>query len=120
MNDFDIKKFLTENKMTRNSRLLSEGDVKKAIKYIRDFNENPTQSISADLTPNVLTALGYYDDNNPYGKAYKITVKHFENMLDSDAPPKGYDATLGIMPERKEVIKSLIKKLKKKGVKRIK
>jgi hypothetical protein len=24
MNDFDIKKFLTENKMTRNSRLLKE------------------------------------------------------------------------------------------------
>jgi hypothetical protein len=28
MNDFDIKKFLTENKMTRNSRLLSEGKKK--------------------------------------------------------------------------------------------
>lgn len=44
MNDFDIKKFLTENKMTRNSRLLNEtlnmdkikGDVLKYLKYERD------------------------------------------------------------------------------------
>ena len=120
MNDFDIKKFLTENEMTRNSRLLSEGKGKNALKAIRDFNENPTQSIEADLTPSVLMALGYYDEDNPYGKAYKITVKHFENMLDSDTPPKGYDATLGIMPNSKEVIKSLVKKLEKNGVKRIK
>jgi hypothetical protein len=44
MNDFNIKKFLTENKMTRNSRLLNEtlnmdkikGDVLKYLKYERD------------------------------------------------------------------------------------
>ena len=38
MNDFDIKKFLTENEMTRNSQLLSEGrkDEFKIIKKVMD------------------------------------------------------------------------------------
>jgi len=118
MNDFDIKKFLMENQMTRNSQLLNEGKIKDALKAISVFNKTPSQEIGVHLAPNVLKALGY--EHEDYGKGWQIAVKYFENMLDSDSPPKGYDATLGIMPKRKEIITNLIKKLKKKGVKRIK
>ncbi|MDB4343462.1 hypothetical protein OAA15_00415 [bacterium] len=33
MNDFNIKKFLTENKMTRNSRLLKENTLNEELTY---------------------------------------------------------------------------------------
>jgi hypothetical protein len=47
MNDFDIKKFLTENKMTRNSRLLSEGKKKefKIIKKLMDQYSSKKDSL---------------------------------------------------------------------------
>jgi len=41
MNDFDIKKFLTENKMTRNSRLLKEETTYQFSEYDFDIKKNP-------------------------------------------------------------------------------
>jgi hypothetical protein len=41
MNDFDIKKFLTENKMTRNSRLLSEEIFNIDAELKQYFENNP-------------------------------------------------------------------------------
>jgi hypothetical protein len=41
MKDFDIKKFLTENKMTRNSRLLSEEIFNIDVELEQFFKDNP-------------------------------------------------------------------------------
>jgi hypothetical protein len=41
MNDFDIKKFLTENKMTRNSRLLNEEIFNIDAELKQYFENNP-------------------------------------------------------------------------------
>ena len=41
MNDFNIKKFLTENKMTRNSRLLNEEILDINAELEQFFKDNP-------------------------------------------------------------------------------
>ncbi len=54
MNDFNIKKFLTENKMTRNSRLLKETsseDFYVVNKKLNDKNLSSGSPISYDERP---------------------------------------------------------------------
>ena len=55
MNDFNIKKFLTENKMTRNSRLLSE---EKDYDLDGAFKNSPSQAPYED----VLEIVKSYED----------------------------------------------------------
>jgi hypothetical protein len=65
MNDFDIKKFLTENKMTRNSRLLSEEIFNIDVELEQFFNDNP-------LTPDNQALYAIEASNHVEQKAEEI------------------------------------------------
>ena len=51
MEDFNLKKFLTENKMTRNSRLLAEGNLQQDVMDFLDSIESDNYQRSKDNDP---------------------------------------------------------------------
>jgi len=87
MNDFNIKKFLTENKLTRNSRLLNED-------YLTEFKTTNVDGVTYEVEWEIIgnpkdgesgTAIGtgakYSDDE---GKFYKASIRiDFHTIFDS-------------------------------------
>lgn len=74
MNDFNLKKFLIENKMTRNSRLLSENEdrIKTILSKIGDIEEKIYDQYSDDEI----------DAKFDYGKAIDDIKEKYKNDKD--------------------------------------
>jgi hypothetical protein len=64
MNDFDLKKYLVENKLTRNSRLLKEEDYNEdpELERIEMFVKNKIGSMSPEEFTNFVKQIGDYED----------------------------------------------------------
>ena len=75
MNDFNLQKFLIENKMTRNSRLLNENqDVLRRIwkKTVEDDRESFQEFPHIIEDPEVLDNYKYFVQNARYGNIEEL------------------------------------------------
>ena len=96
MNDFNIKQFLTENKMTRNSRLLSEnmegveinGNTPIPVDAWKEYYQEFVEEIEGSM-----------DDIEPEDQSFaKDTVEHMKKGIQN--PPSTLDAAIEFL--RKE------------------
>lgn len=114
MNDFDIKKFLTENKMTRNSRLLNEGlfvDKKKMSQDISDDYKKIAQSIK-----NIEDSKGDYKKHDVRGewtKAVTRMIDLFEKKWNNKLNDMGAIEGAKISAELRDKVKLLRDEIKK-------
>jgi hypothetical protein len=80
MNDFNLKKFLIENKITRNSQLLSENSLRQDIEDFIDSVESDNYQRSKDNDPDfeqVEPTVEFFLDLYPKYKGKEDEIRQF-------------------------------------------
>jgi hypothetical protein len=82
MDNFDLKKFLTESKMTRNSRLLAEGNLQQDVMDFLDSIESDNYQRSKDNDPDyeeVKPSIEFFLDLHPEYEGREEEIMPFLN-----------------------------------------
>jgi iron uptake system EfeUOB component EfeO/EfeM len=80
MSDFNLQKFLIENKMTRNSRLLKENNLRQDIEDFIDSIESDNYQRSKDNDPDyeeVEPTMEFFLDMYPEYEGREDEIKQF-------------------------------------------
>lgn len=80
MDNFDLKKFLVESKMTRNSRLLAEGNLQQDIEDFIDSVESDNYQRSKDNDPDfeqVEPTVEFFLDLHPEYEGREDEIRQF-------------------------------------------